>query len=54
MALSRENLLAEDDGLVSAEVGGWTEDKYRLIALYDELFSTGMKNHWDQRVYVDL
>lgn len=32
----------------------WAEDKYRLIALYDALFSTGMKHKWDQRVYVDL
>ena len=28
--------------------------KYRLLALYDKLFSTGMKNKWDRRVYVDL
>lgn len=54
MASQRENLLTEDDGLVCPEVGGWTEDKYRLIALYDELFSTSMKNRWDQRVYIDL
>ena len=32
----------------------WAEDKYRLLALYDELFSSGMKNKWDQRVYIDL
>ncbi|MBL8292659.1 MAG: three-Cys-motif partner protein TcmP [Bryobacterales bacterium] len=35
-------------------MGGWAEGKYRLLALYDELFSTGMKNKWDQRVYIDL
>ena len=34
--------------------GSWAETKYRLLALYDELFSTGMKNKWDQRVYIDL
>jgi three-Cys-motif partner protein len=28
--------------------------KYRQIALYDGLFSTGMKNKWGKRVYVDL
>ncbi len=43
-----------DDGLISPDVGGWAEAKYRLLALYDELFSTGMKNKWDQRVYIDL
>ena len=44
----------DDDGLVTPEVGGWAEAKYRLLALYDELFSTGMKHKWHQRVYVDL
>ncbi|MGH9648706.1 MAG: three-Cys-motif partner protein TcmP [Bryobacteraceae bacterium] len=44
----------DDDGLVSPNVRGWAEEKYRLLALYDELFSTGMKNKWDQRVYIDL
>jgi len=39
---------------MTPEVGGWAETKYRLLALYDELFSTGMKNKWDQRVYLDL
>jgi three-Cys-motif partner protein len=49
-----QNLRVEDDGLISPEVGPWAETKYRLLALYDELFSTGMKNKWDQRVYIDL
>jgi three-Cys-motif partner protein len=47
-------LHAEDDGLICPDVGGWTESKYRLLAMYDELFSTGMKHKWDQRVYIDL
>ena len=49
-----ENLKVTDDGLPCAEVHHWAEDKYRLLALYDELFSNGMKNKWDQRVYIDL
>ena len=49
-----QNMNAEDDGLCCPEVGSWAEEKYRLLALYDELFSTGMKYKWDQRVYVDL
>src|SRR5260370_36046604 len=49
-----ENLRVDDDGLMTPDVGGWAETKYRLLALYDELFSTGMKNKWDQRVYIDL
>jgi len=49
-----QNLHVDGDGLACPEVGGWSETKYRLLALYDELFSTGMKNKWDQRVYIDL
>lgn len=49
-----ENLSVDDDGLLTPEVGGWAEEKYCLLALYDRLFSTGMKNKWDQRVYIDL
>jgi len=49
-----DDLCAEDDGLICPEVGPWSEDKYRLIALYDELFSKGMKDKWHARVYVDL
>lgn len=47
-------LRVEDDGLICSEVGRWAEEKYRLLRLYDELFSTGMKNKWEQRVYIDL
>jgi three-Cys-motif partner protein len=53
--LSRQQeIQVEDDGLGCPEVGGWAKSKYRLIGLYDELFSKGMKNKWDQRVYIDL
>jgi three-Cys-motif partner protein len=45
---------AKDDGLFLSEVGSWVEDKHRLVALYDSLFSKGMKNKWDSRVYIDL
>lgn len=52
--VSRDELVAENDGLPMAGVGPWAEDKYRLLALYDRLFSTGMKFKWDLRIYVDL
>lgn len=42
------------DGLPVSEIGPWAEDKYKLLFLYDSLFSTGMKNRWDRRVYIDL
>jgi three-Cys-motif partner protein len=43
----------EDDGLHTPRVGPWAEEKYRIVALYDTLFSTGMKNKW-KRAYIDL
>jgi three-Cys-motif partner protein len=43
-----------DDGLFTPPVGSWAVQKYRLVGLYNELFSTGMKGRWDRRVYIDL
>ena len=40
-----------NDGLPCPEVRRWAETKYRLLGLYDELFATGMKRKWDQRIY---
>lgn len=45
---------APDDGLPAAEVGAWAADKYRRVGMYAEIFSTGMKNRWDCRTYIDL
>lgn len=45
---------AEPDGLKTTEIGRWALDKYRVLALYARLFSTGMKNRWLNRVYIDL
>ena len=47
-------LRADDDGLICPDVRRWAETKYRLVAMYDELFSTGMRHKWDKRVYIDL
>lgn len=44
----------QDDGLTCPEVGPWAQDKYRLMGMYAALFSTGMKNSWDERIYLDL
>jgi three-Cys-motif partner protein len=51
---TREELRAIADGLICPEVGSWAETKYRLVSLYDDLFSTGMKDKWRTRVYIDL
>lgn len=54
MTWDPHQLHVEDDGLPCPEVGRWAVDKYRLLHLYDQLFSTGMKNKWEQRIYIDL
>ncbi len=43
-----------DDGLPCPEVGRWAEEKHGLVSLYAKLFSTGMKEKWDERVYIEL
>ena len=49
-----EGLVVSDDRLICPEVGTWTETKLRLVSLYARLFSSGMKNKWDRRVYLEL
>jgi len=44
----------QDDGLPCEDAGAWVEDKHNLVFLYDSLFSRGMKNKWEARVYIDL
>jgi len=52
----RRNYLIEvpDDGLFAQPIGPWAEDKYRRLGMYAEIFATGMKKVWDDRVYLDL
>jgi three-Cys-motif partner protein len=44
----------EDDGLAMLDAGPWTEEKYRSLFDYIEIFATGMKEKWQKRVYIDL
>ncbi len=44
----------EDDGLISPEVGAWSDNKYKLIGKYADIFNSGMKNVIPNRVYIDL
>jgi len=43
-----------DDGLYMSEVGRWSKRKYHFLGNYLDMFSTGMKNRWPYRHYVDL
>lgn len=44
----------QDDGLVIPEVGYWAKRKYHFLKRYLDLLSTGMKNRWKHRIYIDL
>ena len=43
-----------DDGLMTEPIGGWGEEKYRLLSLYSQMFAASMKKKWQCRVYIDL
>jgi three-Cys-motif partner protein len=43
-----------DDNLVCPEVGKWAEEKHGLVSLCGKLFSTGMRDKWEERVYIEL
>src|SRR5688572_18401858 len=44
----------KDDGLITPEIGIWSIQKYKLMGMYCDIFTTGMKNNWKQLVYIDL
>jgi len=50
--MNRQSL--PNDGLPTPQIGPWSLQKYRILGLYDTLFSTGMKRRWGLRVYIDL
>jgi len=52
--MKNEVLIWKDDGLPMLESGDWTREKYLHLFNYLQMFSKGMRNIWDKRVYVDL
>ncbi len=49
-----DSLVVTDDGLFCPEVGPWAETKHSLVLYYAKLFSSGMKDKWDRRIYIEL
>ena len=43
-----------DDSFYTAITKEHSLDKYRAISVFLNIFSTGMKNKWDELVYIDL
>ncbi len=54
MKFNPNSIVAFDDGLYIPEVGPWSEKKYEILHHYNHMFSTGMKNRFHNRVYIDL
>lgn len=52
--MNDEIILTNLDDFDLAEIGPWARQKYSLLYEYMVLFSTGMKNRWNKRVYIDL
>ena len=52
--IPNDRWVVEDDGLFCQEVGPWAETKHNLVSYYGRLFSTGMKDKWDSRIYIEL
>lgn len=48
-----KGVCATDDGLETPDVGAWAEKKYKLVSMYDKLFTDSLKKGW-KRVYIDL
>ncbi|MES2565471.1 MAG: three-Cys-motif partner protein TcmP [Bacteroidota bacterium] len=44
----------DPDGHFTPVVREWSLEKYKLVGSYCDIFTTGMKNKWDQLVYIDL
>ena len=42
------------DNLVARPSQPYAEEKLYYVGHYQKIFATGMKNHWPQRVYLDL
>ena len=54
MNFNKNGIEAFHDGLFIPEVGGWAENKYEILQHYNHMFATGMKNRFQNRVYIDL
>ena len=44
----------KDDRLFTPEIRPWTVEKYRVVGIFNKIFSTGMKDKWSCRTYIDL
>lgn len=48
------HIQVEPDGNNTPQVRAWSLEKYKLVGSYCDIFTTGMKDRWNQLVYIDL
>lgn len=54
MASSKEPISLASDDRPAISLGTWALDKLYYLKKYCDIFSTGMKNKWEHRIYIDL
>jgi len=54
MSNSKEAIILASDGKPAISLGFWFQDKLYYLKSYCDIFSTGMKNIWTHRIYIDL
>lgn len=48
------HIIVQPDGNHTPRVRVWSLEKYKLVGSYCDIFTSGMKDRWNQLVYIDL
>lgn len=48
------HIIVQPDGNHTPRVRAWSLEKYKLAGSYCDIFTSGMKDRWNQLVYIDL
>lgn len=54
MATFNPLIEVQSDSLLTPVVRQWSLEKYKLVGSYCDIFTRGMRNKWEQLVYIDL
>lgn len=52
--VSGQEIVKAADGMPAILQGSWSNSKLYFLEYFDSIFTTGMKNRWPRRAYVDL
>lgn len=48
------HIVVSPDGNFTPQVRAWSLEKYKLVGSYCDIFTTSMKDKWNQLIYIDL